>query len=154
MVPAARGSDAAQPVVHFGATASGRADPILHWQQLVVREFVPLRPIAADMGEKIPASFEFRTFWWRGKLVGAGPYFGHAARYTWTSAERAAALHVAGLAAARVPVTFLVVDVAQRADGGWIVIEVNDGQESGYGGASALGIWQGVLDLEAGGSTA
>lgn len=30
----------------------------------------------------------------------------------------------------------------------WIVIECNDAQESGYAGASAIGIWQNILTIE------
>jgi hypothetical protein len=55
---------------------------------------------------------------------------------------------VAGEAARRLAIVFLVVDVAQAADGRWIVIECNDGQESGYAGISPLGIWQNVLGIE------
>ncbi|MBS0657087.1 MAG: ATP-grasp domain-containing protein [Verrucomicrobia bacterium] len=126
-------------------------DPMLHWQRLVAREFVRLRPVAAEMGERIPASFEFRTFWWRGQLVAAGPYFAEFARYRWTEAERAAALAVGETAATRLAaVPFLVVDLAQDCEGRWLVIEVNDAQECGYAGIAPLPLWQRVIELERG----
>lgn len=130
------------------AIASFAADRLLHWQQIVLRRFVPLRPVAADMGEKIPASFEFRTFWWKGQLAGAGPYFQEFARYQWTDAEKEAALTVAAEAARRLALPFVVIDLAQTLSGEWILIEINDAQESGYTGVQALSLWQRIVELE------
>ena len=45
-------------------------------------------------------------------------------------------------------VPFLVVDLAMTATGRWIVIECNDGQESGYAGVSPIGLWQTILKTE------
>ncbi len=130
--------------------ASYRADPILRWQRVVCREFVPLRPVEDSVPDRIPSSFEFRTFWWRGRLVGHGPYWRQGEQYQASEGERRAGLVVAREAASRLGVAFLVVDIAQTRDGRWIVIECNDGQESGYAGVSPLGLWQAVLDLEKG----
>ena len=125
-------------------------DDILHWQEFVCREFVELRPVAEDksFGDTISPSFEFRTFWWRGELVGAGRYWTDVPTYDWTSAERTAALAVARVAVDALRCGFLVVDVAQTLDGRWIVIEVNDGMESGYAGASPFAIWQEIIEME------
>ena len=68
--------------------------------------------------------------------------------YDWTESERASGLSVAGEAARRVNAPFLVVDIAQTETGKWIVIECNDGQESGYAGVSPFGLWQKIVDLE------
>jgi hypothetical protein len=125
-----------------------RHDPILHWQALVVREFVPLRPIEGGIAGKIPASFEFRTFWWRGQCVGEGRYYTQAPKYQWTAPERKAALAIARAAVQRVEVTFLVVDLAQCGNGSWIVIELNDGQESGYAGVPPVSLWQNIVAIE------
>jgi hypothetical protein len=43
---------------------------------------------------------------------------------------------------------FLAVDVAQTTSGEWIVIECNDGQESGYAGVSPFALWQSIVDIE------
>ncbi len=123
-----------------------RDDDILHWQRVVVRELVQLRRVGGTTPGGLPATFEFRTFWWHGELVGSGPYWGSTAEFRWTDAERAAALEVAGQAALRLQVPFLVVDVAQDVDGRWLVIECNDAQESGYAGVNALSLWRAVLD--------
>lgn len=53
-------------------------------------------------------------------------------------------------AAQRLAVTFLVVDIAQRSNGQWIVIECNDGQESGYAGLSPFSLWKNILAVEQG----
>ncbi|MEZ6138954.1 MAG: hypothetical protein R3B84_00140 [Zavarzinella sp.] len=39
------------------------ADPILQWQPIVVREYIPLRVVEDVVPDRIPSSFEFRTFW-------------------------------------------------------------------------------------------
>ena len=123
-------------------------DPVLHWQSVVCRDYVSLRPVKGGVEGKIPASFEFRTFWWRGEFVGAGSYWSEAAPYHWNATERDDALAVAKEAARRLSCTFLAIDVAQAEDGRWIVIESNDAQESGYASASPVALWQNILSLE------
>jgi hypothetical protein len=123
-------------------------DSILRWQPLVVREFVPLRPVADSDPSRIPFSFEFRTFWWRGRFVGAGRYWWEGRAYEWNATERQEALALAEDVARRVNACFVVVDIAMTAKGRWIVIECNDGQESGYAGVSPIGLWQNVLGIE------
>jgi hypothetical protein len=130
------------------AMAAFKADPILAWQGVVCREYARLRPVEDPLPDRIPASFEFRTFWWRGELVGFGRYWWQASAYDATQTERRAAIEVAMEAAKRLPVAFLVVDVAQTVDGRWIVIECNDGQESGYAGVNALQMWRRMIDIE------
>lgn len=130
------------------ATEIFRSDPILRWQEFVCRELVPLRPVSGGTEGKIPPSFEFRTFWWRGQLVGAGRYWYDANDYTWSQHERDAALQVALRAVNALHCAFLVVDLAQTTTGRWIIIECNDGMESGYAGASPFAIWQAIVDYE------
>jgi len=121
------------------------ADPILQWQKVVCREFVPLRQVGEQSNQTIPRSFEFRSFWWGKDCVGIGPYWTDA-HYELTAVERADALSVAGEVARRLNVTFLVVDVAQTAEGKWVVIECNDGQDSGYAGVAPMLMWRKVID--------
>lgn len=120
------------------------ADPILRWQKPAVREFVPLQPVGGNVPGKVRPSLEFRTFWWRGHCVGAGPYWYQLARYT--AADLDDGLALAASAAQRVDVPFLVVDIARTADGRWIVIECNDAQESGYTAIPPQVLWRAVLD--------
>ncbi len=125
-----------------------RNDAILNWQPVVVRELIPLRLVESNSEDRIDSSFEFRTFWWKGKLVGAGRYWWEGRAYPWSKKERSDALKVGQATADRLNVPFLVVDVAMTAEGRWIVIECNDGQESGYAGVSPLGLWQNIIDIE------
>jgi len=138
------------PDDYRAAMEAFQKDRILHWQEIVCREFVPLRPVpaGASAADVIPASFEYRTFWWRGQCVGAGPYWAAVTSYDWTQAEAQPALAVAAQAAQRLALPFLVVDVAQTVDGRWIVIEVNDAQESGYAGIAPLPLWQRIVEME------
>jgi ATP-grasp domain, R2K clade family 3 len=123
-------------------------NPILHWQKFVVREFVKLRKVDGIQTEKIPPSFEFRTFWWKGELVGAGSYWKDFASYNWTDFEKAKALILAKKAVKKLNLPFVVIDLAQTLYGDWIIIECNDGQESGYATISPISLWQKIIDIE------
>jgi hypothetical protein len=76
------------------------------------------------------------TNWWSGVAYDLSPV------------ERRVALEVAAEAARRIGVPFLVIDVAQRNDGRWMVIECNDGQESGHAGVSPLSLWHEIIEVE------
>ncbi len=130
------------------AADSYRNDPILHWQKPVIRDFIPLMPTGGSVPGKVRPSVEYRTFWWRGLCVGWGPYWYQIAPYE--CADIQAGLSVARAAAQRIPVPFLVIDLAKTAAGGWIVIECNDAQESGYAGVAQVALWQEVLMCEKG----
>ena len=123
-------------------------DAILHWQKLVCREFVPLQKLNYPSENTVPISFEFRTFWWRTQLAGVGAYWSHLINYDWTTAQQQEAIALASKAAQRLKVPFLVIDVALTAQGKWIIIECNDGQESGYAGVHAARLWRTILELE------
>jgi hypothetical protein len=120
----------------------------LRWQDVVCRRLAPLRPVEDPDPERIPSSFEFRSFWWRGELAGIGRYWWQGRDYSLSRTEELLAVATAREAARRVDVPFLVVDVAQQIDGTWIVVECNDGQESGYAGASPFAMWQAVAGFE------
>ncbi|MBX7172978.1 MAG: ATP-grasp domain-containing protein [Pyrinomonadaceae bacterium] len=125
-----------------------KQNPVLHWQKFVVREVVKLRKVEAKQTEKITPSFEFRTFWWKGELVGAGSYWKDFANYNWSESEKFHALKIAKLAVDRLNLPFVVIDIAQTEKGDWIVIECNDAQESGYANISPISLWQNVVEIE------
>ncbi len=118
-------------------------DPILHWQDVVIRELVDLKPLAGSVPGKVRPSVEFRSFWWKGVYVGHGPYWYQLPGYSEPDMEQGLAL--AEEAARRLEVPFLVVDLAKRADGRWTIIECNDAQESGYTGVIPQVLWQNIL---------
>jgi hypothetical protein len=119
-------------------------DPILHWQRPALRRFTPLMPVPGNIAGKIKPSMEFRTFWLHGKCVGYGPYWYQIAPYRSDRIDEG--LDLAASVAARVPVPFLVVDIALTADGAWIAIECNDAQESGHAGIPPQRLWRNILD--------
>jgi ATP-grasp domain, R2K clade family 3 len=142
---------AALSIVHSAeeydrAIAAYATDPILQWQDLVCREFIKLRPVTSTSIVKIPTSFEFRSFWWRGNCVGAGQYW--STDYDWNHDEASAGLAIAQAAALRLNLPFVVIDIAQTITGEWIAIECNDAQESGYAAVSPFSLWQNIIDLE------
>ena len=122
-----------------------RTDPILHWQKPVIREFIPLQPVAGHVPGKVTTSMEYRSFWWHGRCVGWGRYWYQIEPYACADVE--AGLAVAQLAASRLNVPFLVVDFAKTQDGRWIIIECNDAQESGYVGIPAQTLWRNLLAM-------
>jgi len=117
-------------------------DAFIGDQGLVVREYFPLRKLDEGLNG-LPITNEWRTFW----LVvdGAPCLLTHG--FYWASHPEVAqqakftdqAYQVAESAACRLAehATFFVLDLAQREDGRWIVVEVNDGQMSGLSLCSA-----------------
>jgi hypothetical protein len=127
-----------------------KQDKVLGWQRLICREFIKLEKIAERDGDKIQPSKEFRIFLWKGTTVGIGHYWTEFDKVELTVSEK---LHIIKLAegiSKIVDVPFLVVDIAKKEDGNWIVIELNDGQESGYAGVNKLQLWQKIIDIESG----
>ena len=76
------------------------------------------------------------------------PYFAKYARYEWSPTEGEIALSIAAEAAHRMDLPFVVIDLAQRLDGSWTVIEINDAQECGYTGVRPLPLWQRMVEVE------
>ncbi len=120
-------------------------DPILQWQEIVCRQFVPLRRVEDIDPERIPSSFEFRSFWWHNTCVGFDRYWTEST-YAISKSEQERALRVGRDASQRIDAPFKVIDLAQTETGDWIVIELNDGQESGYAAIHPLGLWRRLID--------
>lgn len=107
-------------------------DPLVRSQGYVVRKFEPLKTFEYGING-LPFSNEWRCFFYKEELLSID--------YYWTNAENIpnkstlpkeayeAAQKAASILSQRVD--FFVVDIAETVDGRWIVIEVNDGQQSG-----------------------
>jgi hypothetical protein len=110
-------------------------DTFIEAQGLYIRPFVALRKLCEGPA-KMPITAEYRFFVARGRVLAGGFYW---ANYAEESA-------VAGfLDPSRVPpallaevlervggnAAFYTIDVAERADGGFLVIELNEGQMAG-----------------------
>lgn len=120
-----------------------KKDPILHWQKVAIRKFIKLDQLAESVPGKVQASKEYRTFWWYGKLVGWGCYWYQIPKYSDNDIDKG--LAVAQIAATRLKVPFIAIDIAKTASGDWIIIECNDAQESGYAGVPPKQLWENVL---------
>lgn len=121
-----------------------RQDDILHWQKVVCREYLKLKPVVPGNQDTIQKSFEFRTFWWKDACVGIGPYW-NSERYELAEIQRSDLVNLGRKVARLIDVTFLVIDLALRENEQWIVIECNDGQDSGYTGVNPFQLWNNLL---------
>lgn len=111
-------------------------DPFILQQGLIAREYIPLRKLDDGLNG-LPITNEWRTFW----LVVNGIPLMLCSGYYWASHPECAAAasfpkeanEVAHHAAVRIAdhASFFALDMAETADGRWIVVEVNDGQMSG-----------------------
>lgn len=115
-------------------------DGLIGPQGLVYREFVPLRVLEVGLND-LPFANEWRFFFWGRDNLAYGFY--------WTATDARAAITEQGIkvameAAERVAqhAQFFVIDVAETADGRWIVIEVNDGQMSGLSEVNAHDLYK------------
>lgn len=109
--------------------------------RVIVRELARLRH-ARVSAQGFPFGREFRVFILRGEIVGDGYYWeGDDPLRTLTVSERRIVLDLATVAAARLAVPYVAVDVGQREDGRWIVIETGDAQFSGISQISPIQLW-------------
>lgn len=93
---------------------------------LVLREHVALDLVGAHERSGMPIAVETRTFFLRGAPVSTLAYWeGTAAAVPAPPLERFAE------ALGRVASPFFTADLARRADGEWLILEVGDGQVSG-----------------------
>ena len=122
-----------------------KQESILWWQRVVCREYLRLRPATKSPGGDFPKSYEFRTFWWKHHCVGIGKYW-VSEDYRLNPKDESEILAKGELVSKALDVTFLVIDFAQTIEGEWIVIECNDGQDSGYAGVHPRFMWQQIID--------
>lgn len=106
-------------------------DPLISQQGIIYREYVPLRTFEIGLND-LPFANEWRFFYLRQQRLAHG--------YYWTEADDVDSPQIddEGLAfadeVARIVaqhVNFFVLDIGEKKEGGWILIEVNDAQMSG-----------------------
>lgn len=95
---------------------------------LVLRQFVPLREVEVESNARsgAPIVNEWRLFWLDHTLLACAPNGALGGKE-----PSPQVLVELGELAARIESRFFAIDVAQKADGGWIVIELGDGGVSG-----------------------
>ena len=109
-----------------------KTDSLIYLQDIIVRDFVKLNVLEEGI-EGLPFSNEWRFFCFKDKILSYGFY--------WTISEKKGTIDALGvnlvetvIKRVKDKVNFFVIDIAQKADGDWIVIEMNDGQMSGLSG--------------------
>ena len=93
---------------------------------LVFREYVALKIIGAHAQSAMPLAREFRLFFLDGRLLTSANYWAQG-----DYAGEAPPLALFQNIATRVRSRFFSMDVAQKTDGQWIVVELGDGQVAG-----------------------
>jgi hypothetical protein len=93
---------------------------------LVFRTYVAFQPIGAHPQSGMPLTREHRLFFLDGALLADAPYWD-------APLDERAELPIEHFknVAARVPSRFFTMDVAQRLDGGWMIVELGDAQVAG-----------------------
>jgi hypothetical protein len=103
-------------------------DGVICSQEIVVREYVPLRNYGV-MPSGIPISHEFRCFFYRDQLLSKAFYWSNEDVEPEDNIPESFLADVASRGCNNI--NFWVADVAQTEAGDWIVVELNDGCMSG-----------------------
>ncbi len=91
---------------------------------LVLREFLDLEQVGKHARSGMPLARAWRVFWLDGDPILVAPY--------WPEVEGdPPPVATFAPAAARVRSRFFTMDLARRSDGGWIIVELGDGQVAG-----------------------
>jgi hypothetical protein len=93
---------------------------------LVFREFVEFEPIGVHPRSGMPLTEEHRSFWLDGAPLFSSPYW-EEGQYNVGGPPLGHFDEVAASVRSR----FFTMDLARRRDGGWMVVELGDGQVSG-----------------------
>ena len=118
-------------------------DSLLGQQDIVVREYVPLR----QLGETItgtPISEEYRFFLYRGSVLGSGFYWStYSEDISETTDPRRVPEDFVNAIAERIKdkIPFAVADVAITTKGNPILVELNDGQMAGLSGVDPIWLY-------------
>lgn len=114
-----------------GIVSRLREDLFLEGQDIAIREFVPLKVLEEGISG-LPMANEYRFFFFKGYLIAEGFYWSIINEMP-DILPPVAAYDIAVDASEilKDKVNAYVIDVAEKVDGKWIVVEVNDFQMSG-----------------------
>ena len=107
---------------------------------LVFREFVPYQPLAEHPQSGMPLTKEFRVFFLDAAPVFVTPYWDEG-DYAAETPPLESFLEIARQVQSR----FFTMDVAQRIDGEWMIVELGDGQVAGLPERADLGEFYAAL---------
>lgn len=93
---------------------------------LVFREFIEFQPLAVHSQSQMPLTKEFRLFFLDGELLESFEY--------WDEGDYSGIRPPANIfadVAKQIKSRFFTMDIAQRIDGEWLIVELGDGQVAG-----------------------
>ncbi len=109
--------------------------------RVIVRELVNLRHTRTS-GEGFPLGREYRVFLLRNRVLECGYYWeGDDELRALSKDEQVRVLDLAQEASGRLAVPFVAIDIGQKEDGNWIVIESGDAQFAGASQIPLLKLW-------------
>lgn len=106
-------------------------DSMIGQQSIIYRQYVPLKTFEIGLND-LPFTNEWRFFFYKNELLTHAYYWSIADKPELANITKGGidfAKMIAGIVSEHV--NFFVLDIAEKADGEWILIEVNDGQQSG-----------------------
>ena len=123
-----------------------KTDPILSWQKMIVREFVDLIPIEAETERQLQKSFEIRVFVWYGNIISFGQYWDSKNKIYIDKNDEDKISELTKMVYERLMTPFMVIDFAKKTNKEWIIIELNDAQESGYAMNAKINLWTRLIE--------
>ena len=124
-----------------------KTDPILNWQKMIIREFVYLKPIEKNLANQLQKSFEIRVFVWFGQILSIGQYWESDNRVQLDRIDENKIKELTEIVFNKLIVPFMVIDFGKTVKNEWIIIELNDAQESGYAMNSKIHLWNNLIEL-------
>lgn len=119
-------------------------DGFLSNQDIYIREYVPLREFGVGI-RGLPITEEYRFFILDGQVVGSGWYwsqFPEVAEEFSLSPKLVDPIFLRNaIDSVSHAIRFFVIDVARKADGNWMVVELNDGCMSGLSDVNANALY-------------
>ena len=123
-------------------------DPLIGPQGLIYREYVSLKTLEVCPIYGTPFVNEWRFFFYKTKLLCYGFYWSNASEETIKNAKITdEAIYFARIVAEKCAkhTNFFVLDIAEKESGGWTLIEVNDGMQSGLSECDADELYSNLM---------
>jgi hypothetical protein len=124
-----------------------KTDPILNWQKMIVRAFVDLKPLEKELPHQLKKSFEIRVFVWFGQILSIGQYWESEHRIQLDSIDENKIKALTEIVFNKLLVPFMVIDFGKTVNNEWIIIELNDAQESGYALNHKINLWNNLIQF-------
>lgn len=120
-----------------------KLDSLVGSQDIIFREYVPLKTFEILLND-LPVTNEFRCFFYNDQLLANGYYWVNAENTNLKCPQKGLdfAQQIANIAA--LYNNFFVVDIAEKEDGEWIMVELNAGEMSGIAMIDANDLYGGL----------